>query len=76
MVDTFETSDLEYDQDRICRLFMFFLLSRLMYHFLVTLYANQPFYNEGGTRMCPWDTDACADAKFPYSHKAKNDIFR
>ena len=25
--------------------------------------------------MCPWDTDAPADAKFEYSHKVKNDIF-
>ena len=25
--------------------------------------------------MCPWDTDAPADAKFAYSHKVKNDIF-
>ena len=55
---------------------MFFLLNWLMYHFLVTLYTNQPFCNEGGTRMCPWDTDAHADVKFSYSRKAKNDIFR
>ena len=27
------------------------------------------------TRMCPWDTDAPADAKFAYSHRQKQKTF-
>ena len=42
---------------------------------IVSFRCNIVWLRSKKTVMCPWHTDAPADAQLEYSHKAKNDIF-